>query len=220
MNTPTTLVVIDLDRTLFDTARNFNDFMDMLKAVYGNELINKMKEVEATTQHFDRFAYLQAHHGLRYGQLVADFRSFVSRTYGENHSYLFPGATKLIAFLQQEPHTHLLIITTGSGQSQRFKLGLCPELAGLPHKIIGHNKGAALQAEFDAASAVSHDGRHFNDFVFIDDKADAIAPIQPAPNRLLIHLLREGAKYPELTERNDVHIVHSLEDVYVLLQKH
>jgi FMN phosphatase YigB (HAD superfamily) len=214
----TYLIVLDFDRTLFDTARFYRDFLAAISHTWGADLAASMQEVERTGEHLDPFHYLQNTHGIACDAVAQAFTAYIATIYPGGANYLFEGAPELIQYLRARPHTHVLIMTTGTKQSQTFKLGLCPELAPLEHRIISENKGKILQAEFEQAGGIAIGGRRFSHFVFVDDKASALTPIASHHRRILIHLLRPDAKFQDRTQRPDVHEVASLRDVIGLLR--
>ena len=211
------LVVLDLDRTLFDTARYYRDFLGAISQTWGGDIANSMQDTERTGEHLDPFEYLQREHGIEYDAVTQAFSAHVAATYPTGTGYLFAGASELIEYLRQRPRTYVLIITTGTQQSQLFKLKLCPELTRLNYKIISENKGEVIQAQFKQAGGIAFENHHFHYFVLVDDKADALTPITAHHRHLLVHILRQDAKFQQHTGRADVHEVASLADVIKIL---
>jgi len=212
------LVVLDLDRTLFDTAQFYQDFLGAIAQTWGTETATTMMNVERTGEHLDPFEYLQREHGIGYDAVVEAFNEFTAKKYPNGANYLFDGASELIKFLSTRPRTHVLIITTGTEQSQAFKFALCPELAHLKHEVISENKGKVLQEKFEAAGGITLGGRRFHRFVLVDDKASALMPISAHRRRILIHILRPNAKFQEHTGRSDVREVPNLKQVIDILR--
>jgi len=212
------LIVLDLDRTLFDTARFYQDFLAALAHTWNTELATTMMNVERTGEHLDPFEYLQDKHGITYEEVINAFKSFTEAKYPNGTNYLFEGAPELVEYLRKRPCTQVLIMTTGTKQSQEFKIALCPELASLNHEIISENKGKVLQDKFEETGSITLRGRHFHHFVLVDDKASALMPIAAHKRRILIHILREDAKFQEHTGRSDIREVSALRQVIDLLR--
>jgi len=211
------LVVLDFDRTLFDTAQYYADFLEMIAGLYGANTAEDLGTAEKNSQNFDPFAYL-LEKGITYDTLTSQFDAFVGQKYPRGNSYLFPGATELARHLGRRRRTHSIIITTGSLPYQQFKLRLAPELSELPHQIIGDNKGEILQKQFSQASAVEFNHRRYSRFILVDDKASALTPIAPHRRYVLIHLLRPGAKNQDRSGRHDIIEITDLERVRELIQ--
>lgn len=211
------LVVLDFDRTLFDTARFYRDFLEAIKITWGTELAATLQAVERTGEHLDPFEHLSQAHAIDYEAVVKSFDSYVAKHYPHGVSYLFEGATEMIQFLEARPRTHLLIMTTGTELSQTFKLKLCPELAHLKSQIIPDNKGQLLQDKFTQAGGIAINGHYFSRFVLIDDKAAAITPLASDRRHILVHLLRGNAKFQDRTGRDDVIEVSNFRQIIDLL---
>ena len=52
------LVVLDFDRTLFDTARYYTDFLEMITQEYGGELSEHLRSAEKASENFTPLEYL------------------------------------------------------------------------------------------------------------------------------------------------------------------
>ncbi len=213
------LIVLDFDRTLFDTAQYYHDFLEMISNVYGQSVAAGLKQAEKDQEHFDPFAYLEGLRDLNisYDSLATDFDTFLGNKYPNGHDYLFDGAYDLVEHLSKRQRAYVVIITTGSEQSQRFKLRLAPILMALPHRIISENKGEVLQAEFTKSGAITIDGRRFDRFVLVDDKASALTPLAPHRSWVLIQILRAEAKYQARSNRHDIKVITHLKEVIKLL---
>jgi hypothetical protein len=210
------LIVLDFDRTLFDTAKYYRDFLEMISKVYGQSVAANLKQAEKDQEHFDPFTYLEGLN-ISYDSLVTDFDTFLVDKYPSGHDYVFDGANALVELLRKRRRTYVVIITTGSEQSQRFKLRLAPKLMALPHRIISRNKGEVLEEEFTLSGAISIDGRRFDRFALVDDKASALTPLSPHHRWILIQVLRTEAKYQARSKRIDIKVVSHLAQVAALL---
>lgn len=213
------LVILDFDRTTFDTHRYYQDFLAMVAEVRGAAFAATMKTAESRSQYFDPFGYLQEQ-GMSYAAATATFRDFHKRRYGGSPegSYLFPDAVQFIHHLADRPATATAIITTGTMQSQRFKLSLCPELSHLPHEIISGNKGVHIQQLLDARGAVPLGGQFYDRIVLVDDRDDVLAHIRPQQGHQLFHIVRPGSKYQPSISRPDITTVARLTDILPHLQ--
>jgi hypothetical protein len=207
------LLVLDFDRTIFDTHRYYQDFHEMLTRQYGAEFAAAMSAAEGASQYFDPFAFL-LEHGVSYAAATAAFDAYTAKKYPAGTSYLFADAHRLITALRHHPQIHPAILTTGSRQSQEFKLALCPELAELPQDIIAGNKGQQLQRDIDAHGAVTIGGKPYLRIALVDDRSSVLEHIKPhARHRRLIHILRPGTKYQQTAARTDIVQIANLADV-------
>lgn len=213
------LLVLDFDRTVFDTHRYYQDFLAMLTAEYGEALTEDLRVAETANKYFDPFAHLIGQ-GISYDDAVAAFHRFHVAKYGQRPegSYIFPDAGEFITRITKRPHTKLTIITTGTLMSQRFKLSLCPELQPLPAMIISGNKGVHLQQDIDAHQAVILDGVAYQRIALVDDRDDVLAHIHPQQGHQLFHIVRPGSKYQPTISRADIHEISSLTQILDLLQ--
>lgn len=213
------LLVLDFDRTVFDTHRYYQDFLAMLRSEYGEALAEDLRLAETANKYFDPFAHLIGQ-GISYDDAVAAFHRFHEHKYGQRPegSYLFPDAVEFIASLSERPHTKITIITTGTLMSQRFKLSLCPQLQPLPAMIISGNKGVHLQQSIDAHKAVVLDGVAYRRIALVDDRDDVLAHIRPQQGHQLFHIVRPGSKYQPTISRSDIHEISSLAQIHDLLQ--
>ena len=207
------LLILDFDRTLFDTHRYYQDFLEMLTREYGTDFAAAMRAAEATSEYFDPFAFL-LEHGVTYDAATAAFNAYGAKKYPAGNSYLFGDAVRLIMALRHHPQVHAAVLTTGTRQSQEFKLALCPQLAHLPQDIVAGNKGEQLQRDIDTAGAVTVNGTSYLRVALVDDRASVLERIKPHPrHRHLLHILRPGTKYQEQATRPDIIQIASLADV-------
>jgi hypothetical protein len=212
------LFVLDLDRTIFNTALMYTDLTEMIKQTWGTEVARAMRDHEAVSEHLDPFQYLQDSHGIDYDKVVNEFARFTAHKYPDGHSYLYPDVPKLLDYLKQRPRTTVRIVTTGTPLSQKFKLAQCPELKWIEPQIITGNKGDLFEAAFQKTRAITLGGRYFQYFVLVDDKNTALTPIAAHDRRLLIHLLRPDAKFSEHTGRSDVREITSLDEIPAIVR--
>ncbi len=208
------LIVLDFDRTIFDTHRYYQDFLSMVASLHGADIAAAMKAAEAHSQYFDLFAYLEEH-GTPYPAATADFTSFHHAKYSgrPDGSYLFPDVPDFIAAAGRRPNAKVAVLTTGTDKSQRFKLSLCPELNHLPHEIIPGNKGVHLQQLIDKHQAVPLEGAYYRHIVLIDDRDDVLAHIRPQQGHQLFHIVRPDAKYQSTISRPDIIQISTLAEV-------
>ena len=213
------LIVLDFDRTIFDTHRYYQDLLAMLAAEHSEALAEDLRLAEVANKYFDPFAHLIGE-GISYEDAVAAFHSFHERKYGQRPegSYIFSDAAEFIASIGKRPHTKVAIITTGTLMSQRFKLSLCPQLKPLPAMIISGNKGIHLQQDMDAHKAVVLEGVAYRRIALVDDRDDVLAHIRPHQGHQLFHIVRPGSKYQPTISRSDIHEISSRAQIHDLLQ--
>ena len=210
------LVVLDFDRTLFDTAQYYTDFLEMITRQYGTKVAEHLRTAESTSENFNPLEYLREQ-GITPETLMSQFDSFAKEQYPSGVSYLFPGAPDLIAYLGRRHRTHCVIITTGTLEYQQFKLRLAPELSEIPIQIISDNKGEILQQQFNRAGGVVLGHRWYSRLVLVDDKASALTPLAPSRRYTLIHVVRPNVKNQSKSDRPDIVEINSLEQVRALI---
>lgn len=208
------LILLDFDRTIFDTHRYFNDLLEMVGETFGIEMLEATSAAGRQSKYFDPFDFLESR-GVSYAVATAEFNKFMAAKYPGNTSgqYLFPDFAGLYNRLQKRPHTRIAIITTGTQQSQQFKLSLCPELDDLPQEILAGDKGERIQLELDAKGAFELDGATYTHCALVDDREDVLHHIKPAPGRHLFHIVRPNSKYDPLEPRADFIQISSLSEI-------
>jgi hypothetical protein len=185
------LVLMDLDRTLFDTGLFFDDIWQLAAQMYG---CNKDEEkTKAANYHrmygewydYDFFQHLQEATDAVYSEstfIQAAQELLTSR-------YLFDDVTEDV--LQSID----AIVTFGNKPFQQFKLSLCPQLASIETHIILEPKGHYISRTFKRPS------------LLVDDKDIAADIIPPAE---FVQIVRTHA--PEI-RRNYHRIISSLQEL-------
>jgi hypothetical protein len=200
--TPRTLWVWDLDRTLFNTDQFMSDLMDVLGTLPASTHATDLKEQAANTELFDPFGFL-AQRNLSHGKIAQRFTAFIRTTRGPEYSYLYSDVVGAVAQVGAVPGIHQVIFTTGTRETQRFKLELSLALAALPQAVTEGNKGEILEARFGPDGRISYDGQVFDRLVLCDDKASSLTPIKQRPTFRGIHVQRPGTRYTQKTGRPD-----------------
>ncbi|GAC1369800.1 MAG: hypothetical protein NVSMB39_2020 [Candidatus Saccharimonadales bacterium] len=212
------IVILDFDRTLFDTSAYYADFLEWLTFAH-DPAVAQAAHVAERKGEFDIFSFLETEYNLSAHQVQLELRAYLSRKHhGTNHSYLLPGAASLIKFLQRNPWAYPVIWTTGSTVHQEFKLSLCSEVLHIPARIISGNKGQVVQEDLDIYGGVVFNGMLFKKFALVDDKSANVAALKPAReladrSRLLFHVIRKDGKDSTPTGRIDINTVRGLTPV-------
>ncbi|GAC1369806.1 MAG: hypothetical protein NVSMB39_2030 [Candidatus Saccharimonadales bacterium] len=214
------LVILDFDRTIFNTARYYQDFLDMVGEAYGADFTASLDAAQQAEKYFDPFAHCLSQ-GVDYETVKTQLLAYHDRKYegaADMSSYLFADAVELIQALQADPNITVGIITTGTSQSQEFKLSQCPELNDIPREIISENKGRRVRRDLEEFNSVHFDGAAYARFALVDDREDVLAQIDPHPNHKLFHIVRPGSKYQPTGNRSDIVKISSLTEILPLLQ--
>ncbi len=167
---PKLLVLSDLDRTLFDTARFFDNIWEFASRTYGFDV----EQERARAPEFFRytgdlydyrfFEHLRSSAGAAYDE--ADFIAKAQAKLGGTYLYddITPEAIRLID----------AIVTFGGEEYQSFKLSLCPEHDGIDRHIVLQSKGEYIHDTFDRPSVLIDDKHLENEilppatFIWID----------------------------------------------------
>ncbi len=182
----TDLLVLDFDRTLFDTGQFVRDTERVLagRSADGNEPSDKL----AVLQHFvDPNPRLQ--HAVAHARHLLPHRS-----------YLFPEAAAFLKSLP--PHIKPVVMTFADIESyQHWKLGFAPELRDLPLHVTTVNKGILLaggihRQEGGICVRLPHVRGLFRRVWLVDDNPWAFEPLDPATTPIrMVYLDRAGERY-------------------------
>lgn len=213
------LLILDYDRTIFDTDQYFRLFKIWLSAVRP-DLLAPLTEAEAAGE-FDPFAFVAERTGQKQSQLMEQFREWLRA----NHpavDLLRSDARQFLAWAKRQPRLSVVIVTTGTEAHQRFKLSLVPEVAGIPFRIVSGNKGQHIQDEHFNNSGFGFElcGRAMRRFILIDDKRSSLSPINLlAANTLLILIERDDSKPSEDELRRNISPVRDLMEAPALIKQ-
>jgi hypothetical protein len=209
------IVLCDVDRTLFNSDIQLADLVGayrFLKPRPGVSLDpEELMRVGSTTALFDTYGEI------RKGGYSNDEISAALKLYAKNRDYLFPDAAPMIRQLRQRKNSQLQLITTGGDEGQKFKISLCPEIAGLPATVIQTDKGALLESCFQPDGSILFRGQRYAWLALVEDKAETFEAFRARTNLFLIHILRPCAKYPQVSRRPDVKGINHLSRVNALL---
>jgi hypothetical protein len=192
------LLVLDFDRTLFDTVRFMEELYKEMErsfkipAAQWQEEVKQFQRDVATGQCYDLLAHIRAH-----GLAADEVLGRLTEAWPLDH-FLFPDSLRLLERLRKtDIIERTSILTYGEAKTQLFKVSLAPALAGLPVDITETpEKGKHLVFEYGDASGL-----------LIDDKC-----IEALPEHFdFIQLVREGAsaRYP----RQAKHAIRSLDEL-------
>lgn len=165
------LLLVDFDRTLFDTSAFVDWLWQAMEQVYG---IDAAKEKERAKEFYiysaSWYDYLFFDHLRAIPQLSSsDLSEFIKRMQAlpGTPDFLFPDGREILGRCDE-------IVTFGNEPYQQFKLGFCPELASIPTRIIQTAKAQYITANYHQ-SVVLVDDKHLEDelpewvvFILID----------------------------------------------------
>lgn len=154
-------IVLDFDRTLFDTSYFADWFAEEVAERSGLavELVKKQAQetyyvYSGELYYYDMIAHLTAIFGADANTQLEEIRTKARK----HTSFLFEDVQATLDALKE--YGTLSILTFGKEDYQRFKLSLCPQLEGIPAYIVQDAKGPHLAANFEPTERC----------VFIDDK--------------------------------------------------
>lgn len=184
-------IVLDMDRTLFDSAEYANVIMEALSLTIVEERQAKAVLKCEYGNNFDFLSYLVDLKGLDYQQAS---ELILHRSDQHRETLLMPGVTGLIAALDQSGDAYG-ILTTGTEQNQQLKLailrdllnktkeGLPAEVTSVPDKsldFIENRWNEARQAfHIDAKLSGKKGGVYAKTVVLIDDKSTNLTAKHP-----------------------------------------
>lgn len=194
---PKPLLLMDLDRTLFDTELFIDRVWAYMAGRYGlNSQAEKVRAPEYFDTHGDSYDYRFFDHVRASVGPDFDKEEFIKGAKRElSGLFLYPDATSDVLNLIDA------ILTFGNREYQLFKLSLCPELAGIEHHIVLEPKGAYIARTFAAAT------------VLVDDK-DLSGEI-----KLPAHFVRIDRSEVSQGQPRDHLVIHSLEAIPALMER-
>lgn len=196
------LVIVDYDRTLFDTSRFETALLGVLEDNYELDAGQFKAEIQAESAGpvgYDLFDHLA-----KYNISEANFSAAIESKQ-TTQSFLFPDSLAFLEHLSAFPEVTVHIVTVGAPSYQRLKLmELKYHQPNLVMHIIGINKGTWLADQWAHTELqtqneyrLSFHGQNYRHAIVIDDRIDSFADLHHHPLVTGLHVLREGAKYQE-----------------------
>lgn len=190
------LLLVDFDRTLFDTGAFVEALWSAISELYG---VNKAHELTRAKQFYEYQGQWYDYDFYRHLSTIPEIPQNTSvfeaaiRTRLSGDDFLFPDASGLIDAIDA-------IVTFGNEPYQRFKLSFCPQLHRVPTYIIQTGKGDFIRQRFGERPAV-----------LVDDKR---LETELPPSVQFIHLNRGQAQalvvHDAYASANSLDIVASL----------
>ncbi|MBC7512055.1 hypothetical protein H7142_00125 [Candidatus Saccharibacteria bacterium] len=154
---PRPLLLIDLDRTLFDTDKFIVAIWDFAEVYYG---ISADKERARASNYYD-------HYGDMYDYKFFDHLQAVAGSGYSRSEFIAAAAAKLSGnFLYDDATIEVIdlidaIVTFGNRDYQTFKLLLCPQLASIERHFLLEPKGQYIRRIF-AQPTLLVDDKHLD----------------------------------------------------------
>ncbi|MBP6880329.1 hypothetical protein KBC31_01725 [Candidatus Saccharibacteria bacterium] len=149
------LILLDMDRTIFDTDQHFTDFTDITAREYGLDASLLRNHEHQLTKNpgpyspIDDIRYNNILPGVDANQLLENIEK---QMLANDHDYLYPDVAEFIV-RQQKQGNEVVIVTVGTHEYQLHKQRLSPELHALPIMVTRRTKsellGAALEFKQD-----------------------------------------------------------------------
>jgi FMN phosphatase YigB (HAD superfamily) len=189
------LFILDLDRTIFDTSRFFEDIKAALHRTHRldiNEFTNTYNAFIEPQVGYDP----HGHHGKLLG-LTPDQLDEVIKQELDDRDYAFPDAA---AWLEQHHEDDVVVITMGRPRYQELKFHHCAPVRDLPKIVVATNKGLVIRrhiegraGEYDLSFLDTHDH-----ITLIDDSVDTFTALGQAARITGIRIARPGQKWADL----------------------
>lgn len=154
-------IVLDFDRTLFDTTKFSLWFAAQVAKRSGKspETITQEAAKAYYVYQGDLYYYdMQAHMGDIFGNQAEAMLDEIQALAKTSENFLFDDVRRTLADLRR--YGKVTILTFGEEQYQKFKISLCSELADVPAAIVQSAKGPHLAEQFEPSVRC----------VFVDDK--------------------------------------------------
>ncbi len=178
------IVVCDFDRTLFDTDKYAQSFVEQLSYDFGLDAVTftaEFAQYSAGLEGYDLFAHTAA-----YG--LSDKAVIQSLSTIDSLAYLYDDAIPFIVWLVAQKDFEASVVTTGYTNFQTLKTaGLHRQFPQLPIHIISLNKGRWLARQWTQPNT--------QPAILIDDNIANLEPLIGSPMVNLIHIQRRDAKY-------------------------
>jgi hypothetical protein len=182
------LYILDLDRTLFDTGRFFNDVLAALKRTHNLDL----EQSRATMAEFidpENGGYdPHSHHERLLGITADELDHIVTHELGRK-DYMFTDATAWLTAKRREEGTDFVILTVGRPRYQKLKLEHAPAAQDLPMVVLPSAKATYIKEHYLNTGA--------KEVTFIDDSADVFQGLTQAGSLMLVRIARPGEKYSD-----------------------
>jgi hypothetical protein len=206
------LIILDFDRTLF-SADFYTNFLELLRE---RQLLNQsqvdhiLKLLQDTTVSLNLLDVLQRN-GINTVQAIE-----LARARLNPDDFLYPD---LSSFLERYRQHKIILLTTGARRWQMIKLDFCTLLQPYPKIIVQENKGVYLKETLlkksGGVSIQDLEGRWFEDLILIDDRVDALLPLQGQDRIRLFNLERPDAKYKRGRDYDGITHITSLNEVHI-----
>lgn len=182
------LYILDLDRTLFDTGRFFNDLLAALGRSHNLDLAQSRATMaefnDPETGGYDP----HEHHERLLGISAGELDRIVAQELG-HADYMFTDATAWLTAKRREEGTDFVILTVGRPRYQKLKLEHAPAAQGLPMVVLPSAKAIYIKEHYLNTGA--------KEVTFIDDSADVFQDLTPTDALKLVRIARPGEKYSD-----------------------
>ena len=178
------IVACDFDRTLFDTDKYAQTFVEQLSHDFGLDAVKftaEFAQYSAGLEGYDLFAHTAA-----YG--LSDKAVIQSLSTIDSLAYLYDDAIPFIGWLEAQKGLEAFVVTTGYTNFQTLKTsGLHQQFPQLPIHIIGLNKGQWLAEQWTQPNSPPA--------ILIDDNLANLEPLVGHSAIKPIYIQRLDTKY-------------------------
>ena len=178
-------ILLDLDKTILDTIRFYDNYFDTVEQQYGKDKLAKFKQVCDETYSLQGTARLD----LAIESIGGDINLVAKNL---NNDYLFPDAKEFI-----KNNQNLFILSMGETRSQGLKM----KVTGLNIPIIlvtKHRKAEWIKENLLVGEKYLINGEKFESIIFCDDRAENFIGFDVLPNAKGFLINRYNKKHNKL----------------------
>jgi hypothetical protein len=182
------LYILDLDRTLFDTKRFFDDLLAALGRSHGLDP-DKAKASMAEFVDPEAGGYdPHGHHEKLLGLSADQLDALITRELS-GRDYLFPDATAWLEDKRADKDNEFVILTQGRPRYQQLKLAHAAAARSLPMVVVPSDKAGQIRSRYA--------GRPYDQITLVDDSAEVFEELAGTRGITLVRIARPGEKYSD-----------------------
>lgn len=207
---PHTLYILDLDRTLFNTAHFAGDIIDTVVSQFGLDADqfqdSRINYTQPNEMGYDFFKHATTAANQPVEAVMEALAKHLGRT-----DYTYDDVAPWLASLQD---SNAQIVTVGQPNYQTLKLSYAPALKPYSLQIVGQNKGLLLRNTLtNSGDSQLKLVEEADTIVVIDDNPRTFFELGEQPNVKPFYVSRSGEKYANQPVPAHVTTITSLTDL-------